>query len=457
MRAYCIFSAILTFLATAFLSEARALTLEEAIRTAVATNPNIAEAAADRRATNHELRQAQGLFLPRLDLTASVGPEYYDRPGAFLAINNKQWRTGKEVTLTARQTLFAGFANVNEVYRQHARIDAAALRVMERSEAIALDATEAFIDVLRHQRILALAEQNANLHRSILGLVGRRYNAGDVGRADYDQADERVAAADAVIEEVRRSLLDARAKFRNAVGRDPDRLVAPSPAKFPARTMEAAVALVENSATVKAALADSDAAKYEYEKSKSTFYPNVGLTGSAKIGEDTGGVNGRNNVYETKVVASWNLFNGGIDTAKKSEMAERWGEQQIHVDVLRRDAREAVERAWGAATTVASRIGDLERQVEANKRVVASYAKEYEIGQRTLLDRLDAENALFNARLQLESARAIHLFATYQLRAMTGSLLSAVGATVPAEAISNERVEGEMLPGVRLHLEPLRK
>ncbi|HOV05173.1 MAG TPA: TolC family outer membrane protein [Kaistiaceae bacterium] len=438
-------------------SDAQAMTIEEAIRLAVSTNPIVAEAAANRRATDHELQQARGSFLPRLDLKASVGPEMFDRPGSFLPQNNRKWRTGKEVTLSVRQILFDGFSSVNSVYRSQARVDAAALRVLERSEAVALDAVEAYIDVLRHRRILGLAADNSTLHRSILGMVEQRFTQGDVGSADRDQATERVAASDVVRDEVRKSLLEAEAKFRRVVGHDPDRLSAPVGARLPAKTLSGNLDLIENNQIIKAALADSDAARFEYEMSKGAFYPTVALTGSATVGDDLGGVSGRNNTYEAKVVASWNVFNGGIDKARKSELAERWTEKQIHVDVLRRDAREAVERSFAAVTTVASRIADLEREVAANQRVVVAYAKEYEIGQRTLLDRLDAENALFNARIQLESARAIYLFATYQLRATTGGLVAYVGAAVPQEAVASARDDGRLLPGFKLDLEPLRQ
>ncbi|MEO0979930.1 MAG: TolC family protein, partial [Pseudomonadota bacterium] len=114
--------------------------LRQVVQEAVSTNPDVLESAANRRARDNEYRRSQGAFLPTLDLSAELGPERLDRPNSFSAEENDEWRFSKEFTVTVQQLLFDGFASVNEVYRQSARVDGAALRVMERSEAIALDA-----------------------------------------------------------------------------------------------------------------------------------------------------------------------------------------------------------------------------------------------------------------------------------------------------------------------------
>ncbi len=59
---------------------ANATTLREAVTTAVTTNPEILESAANRRARDQELRRSQGAFLPKLDLGAELGAERVDRP-----------------------------------------------------------------------------------------------------------------------------------------------------------------------------------------------------------------------------------------------------------------------------------------------------------------------------------------------------------------------------------------
>ena len=139
---------------------------------AVQTNPSIGEAAANRRATEAELRQTQSTLLPQVRLDASVGPERLNNPATFPlnnitpTLNNGQWVAGAQGSVFIRQLLFDGFTSLHEVWRQTARVDAAAARTHERSELTALDASEAYLDVVRYTRLVALAQENVAAHRT---------------------------------------------------------------------------------------------------------------------------------------------------------------------------------------------------------------------------------------------------------------------------------------------------
>lgn len=446
-------------ISTALVFPAHSMTLNEMVSIVVSSNPEVLESAANRRARDQELRRAQGAFLPKLDVGAEFGAERIDRPNSLLRSQNDTWRAAKQVNVTVRQLLFDGFGSVNEIYRQSARVDGAALRVMERTEAVALDGIEAYIDVIRHVAILAEARRNVGKHQSIMSEVQQRFSGGETGSADLSQSSERVAATKVVVADIRKSLLEATAKFRRVVGQDPVQLRPARPASLPARTLESIIAAsVSANPQIQAALADADAAKFEFESTNSAFMPRVSLEGRAAFGDDIGGVEGRNNDYSAKLVMSWNLFNGGVDLARKREYGERLSEAQIRVDKVRRETKEAIERAWAAVSTVAERINAIQAQAEANRRVVDGYRQEYNIGQRSLLDVLNAENAYFNSRIDLISARAIYTFSTYQLRATAGNLLDYLGVTPPAEATAGRRENVSLLPqSTSFYLEPLRK
>src|SRR5262245_3177510 len=109
---------------------------------AVLTNPGVGEAAANRRATESTLRQAQGFLLPQVRLDSGVGPERFTQAGGRAPAGNRTWFHGKEVSVVVRQILFDGFASIHEVWRQSARVNASAYRVLERSELIALRSEE---------------------------------------------------------------------------------------------------------------------------------------------------------------------------------------------------------------------------------------------------------------------------------------------------------------------------
>jgi outer membrane protein, adhesin transport system len=433
--------------------------LRQVVQESVTNSPDVLESAANRRARDYEYRQSQSAFLPSLDLSASLGPERLDRPNSFTANDNDTWRFSKEFAVTVEQLLFDGFTSVNEVYRQSARVDGAALRVLERSEATALDAVEAYVDVLRHSAILSKARLNVSKHRSIYSEVQQRFEGGETGAADRAQARERVAASEVIVTEVRKSLLDTIAKYERVVGKKPQSLAPVKPASLPPGSINRLVEVALRShPQVRAAVADADATKFEYEATKGTFFPKVALQGNATLGDDLGGVEGRNNEYSGKVVLSWNIFSGGRDTARSNEIGERYTEAHVRVDRIRRELKEGIERSWASVTTLTDRIKSLRVQLVANREVVSGYREEYNIGQRTLLDVLNAENALFNSEIELISARAIYAFSTYQLRATSGDLLAYLKVEAPVEATDGQRDNTSIFPqSTSFGLEPLRK
>jgi adhesin transport system outer membrane protein len=152
------------------------------------------------------------------------------------------------------------------------------------------------------------------------------------------------------------------------------------------------------------------------------------------VGKDSDGIIGRRDEVSGKLVATWDVFKGGQDLWRRSEMAERFSEQSMRLARLQRDAFESIDRAWAARTITLDRIAALSRQVEADRRVIIAYGKEYELGQRSLIDLLNAQNQLFNGLVSLESSRAVLVFADYQLLAAMGQMLAYLKTTRPVDA-----------------------
>jgi adhesin transport system outer membrane protein len=415
----------------------QAFTITDAIKQAVQTNPGVTEAAANRRATEAELRQNQSTLLPQVRLRADYGPEKLTRydiqpPPA----GDGQWRKdSREASIVVRQLLFDGLASINEIWRQTARVDAAAARVHERTELIALDAAEAYVDVVRYTRLIALAEENVATHRRLAGEVRQRFEGGRSGEGDLQQAQERLSGAEAVLAEFRNRLDDARARYRRAVGLEPYNLRFPGrlPGLPGSKDDSLAVALRHNP-TLRAAGADAEAAKYGFRATAGAFMPTITLEGSATKGVDSADILGKREDLSGKIVATWDVYRGGQDMWRRSEMADRMIEQTQRLARLQRDAFESLDKAWAARTLTSDRLAALTRQSEAARKVIGAYTKEYELGQRTLIDLLDSQNSYFNSLVAIVSTRAVAVFADYQLLAAMGHLLEYIKTAPPPEA-----------------------
>lgn len=421
-------------------STVEALSLEQAVRRAVLTNPAIGEAAANRRATSYELRQNQGALLPQIRVQADIGPERSRQLDLNVASSRSDFNNGQQANVVVRQLIFDGFATTNEIWRSVARVDASSWRVQERSELVALDTVQSYTDILRLRDMIAQADRNIAVHRKLLSDVEARFEGGRAGRGDRDQVQERVFAAEAARAELEQRLGESIALFRRAVGQDPARLSWPARPKGlpPSRAAALDLALSRNP-TLQAAGSDLDAVRAQRQAANGTNLPTVALEGRAEYGKNTRDNVGRYNELSAKLSASWQIYSGGTDTARQFELAERVTEQSLRFDVLRRQANESIDRAWSTRAAFNDRIRALTNQVAAAERVINAYRSEYDLGQRTLLDLLNAEQSRYNAQVGLINARGLALFSDYQILAATGTLLAALKVSAPGEASNDMR------------------
>jgi len=431
---YCIILCLAAVFPTVSHGEG-SFTINDALQQAVATHPGVGEAAANRRATESELRQQQGTLLPQVRLEGRWGTERFSQDVVPTPLGNGRWLTGRTGSVVLRQLVFDGFSSINEIWRQAARVDAAAARVHERTELLALDAAEAYVDVTRYTRLIAVAEDNLRVHRSLFSLVQQRFNGGRAGEGDLEQTRERVENAEAVLAGFRQNLDEARAKYRRAVGLEPANLRTPGRlGGMPSSRDESLARALEFNPTIKAAYQDSRAAKYALDSTAGAFVPNVYLEGRASKGVDSDTFVGKREDVSGKVVVSWDIFRGGQDSWKRKEMAERYIEGTMAHARLQRDAVESIDKAWAARTLTVDRIAALNRQIASDRKVIVSYQKEYELGQRSLVDLLNAQNQLFNGLISLISTQGVAVFADYQLLAAMGGLLEYIKAPPPADA-----------------------
>jgi adhesin transport system outer membrane protein len=206
---------------------AEELSLEDALTRGLHSNPEYGVVANNRRATDEELRQARGLFLPSIDLAASTGVEWTDDQGTALAGVDDKTRGIYDYSATLTQMLFDGFGASNEVDRQEARTKSAAFRVHETAEFVGLSIVESYLEVLRQRDLLKIARDNIQEHISMLNEIVATVQAGRSTEADIAQAEARLAAARANESNVKEALRVAEAQYIREIGEQPDILIMP--------------------------------------------------------------------------------------------------------------------------------------------------------------------------------------------------------------------------------------
>lgn len=451
---------------------AQALTLQEAVQLAVDTHPTVQAAQAAKRTRREEIDVARSPFFPTIDLRATSGWERSNTPGTrgragrgvgpgtspvagvgpfggpgSGATNGDQKATVQmmhtDSEIAVSQMVFDGFETWNRTAAAEIREKVAGFQIRDAEEEIALRAVEAYLTVLRNREVVSLAEENVEAHVEVLDDVRVRAREGGGSIADVRQAEARLALARTRLTNQRGDLRDGETDFIEAVGTMPDNLeLADPPEDMVPETMAASVeeALNKNPA-IHAAAIRVDAERTDVEATKGVMWPRLDIELSAQRNQNISGSRGLEQFYRMFAVARWNLFRGGGDVAETRRQLEQASEAVQREAESRRLVVEQMRIDFNAHEVATDRLPSLEDRVLAADQVVSAYRQQFQLGQRTLLDVLDVENELFQARVALVEGEFDLRVSTYQMLATIGVLGPSLGVVAP-EGVMAQNTSG---------------
>ncbi len=433
VRSRWLFGFALVATSVVALSGAHAQSLSDSVKIAITTNPQVEGLVHNREGIEAEMRRARGLYLPTLDVRSSIGPEYTDNI-LTAGTNGQHMRT--ELGAILAQKIYDGGAASGEVDHQIGRSKSAAWRIRENAENVGLDAVMAHLDVVRLRRVYQFSDDNVKSHQDLLARVQQRSKGGAGREADVVQAQSRLEQAQADRDETRGLLQDAEARYLSVVGRPPATLEeAQVPAGALTTDITAALAqLQSHNPQVKAREGDIEAAQGLVETADARFGPTTSLEISGDKNRNVGGFPGHDNEVRALLVLRWNLYNGGADTANReatyAQVAQAKTDRLQSLRLAEQSLRQS-QAAYGAAM---ARVPNLQSSLEHNNQVRAAYDQQYQVGQRTLLDLLDAQNEVFQAQARLATAQGQATYNAYRILAVEGMLLSTLNVPPPAAA-----------------------
>jgi adhesin transport system outer membrane protein len=422
---------------------AGALSLKEAMGVTLESNPEIGQASENREAIEFELRQARGLYLPSIDLEASVGARGLDNTSRRLGGIEDDPLYPSDVGVSITQKLFDGGGRRAELERQAARVDSAAFRVLERSETIALQVVREYLEILLQAQIVEESRRNISFHQQVLSDIGSLISGGTLTEADRQQGQERLLAAKARTKEAEEELEAAKIRFLKLVGKPfvtgsmPQSMASALP-----KSLDTAIGLARaNNPRIKVAHADIDVADAQVDAARSNLFPEIYLEGRARTGRDIDGNEGRTSDVQGRVVAKWNLYRGGIDIANEQEQIRRASEQRLVLHQNHREVEEAVRISWDRRLRQMDLAGTLREQAASNGQLVSSYRDQLAVGRRSLLDVLGAQNSRYTVNILAKTAEYAARFAEYRLLAATGTLLSTMNLQAAKQSDAYARTE----------------
>lgn len=418
-----------------FPSFTSAQSLQQAIQSTIDSNPEIQAAKSERSAVANEISQAKSAYFPTLDVAAGIGWEQSSNPTTRGRTDGTVSYGREEASIQLKQMIFDGLATPSEVNRHEARTNARAYTVFGQSEITALNAVEAYINVLRSQELLALAKDNLLVHQRTNDQIQLRSKHGIGKRADADQSNGRLALAEKNTLSEIGNLKDAETTFLRIIGELPNDLQAiPAPTEALPADLETAIEqALANHPILKSANADIDSAFAQHETARAAYMPRIDFEASASHNVDMDGIQGKNEDASAMVRLRYNLFNGGKDLARRKQTSQLINQAKDIRDNTHRQVVESMRLSWVAHQTIKSQMNFFKTHRDASIKSNSAYQKQFNIGQRTLLDLLDSANEMFVSKSAFTNARYDELYAQFRILTSKGALNNYLEVKLPEE------------------------
>lgn len=399
-------------------------TLKDAVERAILQNPEVKLRFHNLEAAKQDLKAGQGAWFPRIDLEAASGNNDIKTP----AMGSSQNYSNSRTSIQLRQTIFDGFATLHETRRLSYGQQTAYFELLSASNQTGLEAARAYIDVVRFRELVSLAADNYTTHQEVHDRISQKVAAGVGRRVDLEQAAGRMALAESNWLTEVSNLHDVSARYQRLVGDTPAEALTPLEpltAFMPTGQSFLSEATRRNPdflaavATVRAYRADS-------KVRRASLYPTLELRARQSYETNQNGVTGDYNNSTVEMVLSYNLYRGGTDSSRVKQFAAKLDSAYDLRDKACRDTWQTGQIAFNDSLRLVAQLKLLSQHELSTSKARQAYQQQFDIGQRSLLDLLDTENELYQARRSLVNGEHDLKLAEVRVLTTSGTFLSAL-------------------------------
>jgi len=408
-------------------------TLEDTVYSTINYNPRIKGFQEFRQAAIHEVAKARSGWLPLAMVRAGIGMEQWDDQTTrhyprTSRQNNYDFYERREASVVVSQTLWDGLATKARQDIAAAKLSSAESRLLDNTTALSLDAILAHIDVCRNIRLVKLAEDNVDNHKRILASQRERHDLGASSMADVTQTQTRLARALSTLEESRANLETSASTYRRLTGKAPRVLITPGLPGNGYASLEAVVASSQAlNPKITALRWDIESAKATVDLSKSNFHPRITAEYSYGYNYQVGNDTGWNQSHAFMLRLQWNIFNGFYDWYDTKSNLATARQRRNEMEETRILLIEETEKTWASYRSEKERAKHFAMAVDQGTQTRDMYVEQFNLGQRSLLDVLDAENEVFTSSQQYTNCSLNEIANMYRLLALGGELTFGFG------------------------------
>lgn len=415
----------------AFAGQAGAQGLLDIYNLAKQNDPTFASALASYKASMEKVPQARSNLLPSVNLSAQFAK--YNTSTTSSTFSRDYSYTSPSLSLNLTQPLFRK-QNLDVLEQAKLQTLIAEAQLNYSRQNLMLRTAQAYFDVLQAQDNLSTARAQKAAIAEQLALAQKSFEVGAAtivdtheAQASYDSTVAQEIAAENDLE-VKRAALSKLIGREAPLDLDPLNkdagVLLPEPANMTSWVKQAE----ESSLQVVAAQSNLEIARREEIRQKDGYLPNVDLVGSysnSKNGMVSGvsGVDSHSTVVGVQM--QWNLFQGGATRSLIREASANLEKANSDLDNTRRQTALDTRQAYLGVVSGDAKVKALKQVVVSRKTQLSSTKLGLEVGVRTAVDVLDAEQQLYGAERDLAAARYAALISGLNLKAAAGSLSEA--------------------------------
>lgn len=407
------------------------MTLVEVVTRAATMHPEVTLALAQVEEARATVTRARAGLGPQVDVRFASGQtatNTFDPEDIGLDNGDAGAEFRVDATVRLRQMLFDFNATRDEVLSTVAASDAARLRTIDVTEDIALRTAQAYLRIFQQRQLLALIDRNIVEHQRLLEIVELNEADGNSTMADVNRVAARLSEVRSARTDLAAELDAAEDAFQRLARIAPGRLepptsvianLAPSADDAIDRALSGNPQLLSLAYSVRAAQHELDVVNgdggaridLELEANSKTY-----IASNARTENDIRGM----------VVFSYNLFDAGDSSGEHAQVEARIRQARARYTNSRDDVEANIRQAYRAIASARRKLDDLRSGLASSRQVQSLYTEQFQAGERTIFELLDAQNALFSAERDLIVSQFSELQAAYSVLRSTGRLTSTI-------------------------------
>lgn len=375
------------------------------------------------KAKDEVVVQAKSGYRPTIQADASIGKSHneYTYDNALGTADYDQ--TPKDLSISFVQPVFSGLSTYNTVQASKNQVRAGRFSLKNTEQVTLLDATAVYMDVIRDKAVLDLQISNEKVLKKHLESYRKRFKAGELTRTDVAQSEARVSGAVANRIAAEGQLEVSKANFFSVVGIEPKDLqdVDDSFAGLPATVEEAIDMALKNNPKIRAAHYAEQSALNVVDAKKGALSPSVDVRGAAGKQKDMTTVK-ESDYWQVTANLHVPIYQSGAEYASVREAKQLANQYRILLAKTRQDVRSETTAAWERYQATKAQIQSIKDQIKASKIALDGVIREANVGSRTVLDVLDAEQEHLDNQVNLTRAHREEIVSAYSLLVAIGRM-----------------------------------